>query len=80
MEQEKEEVKNEVNNERNRIIWIVVSILLVLAIGITIFLIKQNDKNYELENVTQFLYFKLYKDDKYGVIDAKRKYFSRTKV
>lgn len=64
--------KKEVKNKKQRKIWIIVPILLILATIITIFLIKQNDKNYEIETITQFSYFKLYENEKYGVIDAKR--------
>ena len=46
------------------IVFFIILIFSFIAIRIT------SDNNYEIENVTNFSYFKLYEDEKYGVIDA----------
>lgn len=45
-------------------------IILCVIIAIVIWLV-QNDKNYKLDEITSFSYFKLYQNEKYGVIDTK---------
>ena len=42
-----------------------------MVLAIIVFLININDKDYEIEEVRNFLYFKLYENNKYGVIDKK---------
>lgn len=53
-----------------RILVSVIVLVLVVAISlITYYLIKQNARKYEIENVEQYNYFVLKKNDKYGVLD-----------
>lgn len=69
-----ETTKNEerkILNKRN--IIIIISILLAIAIiasVVTIYIIE-NDKNYEIEEIKEYSYFKLYQNELYGVIDNK---------
>lgn len=68
MEKSQEQTKN-----MKMIITIVLSVLCILTItiiGIYLF-IKNTDTNYEIEEITTFSYFKLYENEKYGVIDNK---------
>lgn len=55
-------------------------IIIVLAIAVFTFWEIYTDKTYKLEEITQFSYFKLYENEKYGVIDNKRKYYNRAKI
>lgn len=53
---------------------IIVPIIVVLIILISIIIgviINSNDKTYELEKIEKYSYFKLYQNEKYGVIDNK---------
>lgn len=77
MEKDKKEVKNEAN--KKIIIPIIALIVLIVTCSI-VFLLIQNDKSYEIETVTEFSYFKLYENEKYGVIDTKRECINRAKV
>lgn len=72
--------KEEVKNKANKRITISITALIVLIISVIIFLVMQNDKNYEIEVVTEFSYFKLYENEKYGVIDTKRECINRAKI
>ena len=54
------------------ILIFVIVIGIIAAIGGIIF-IKNSDKSYKLEEVTSFDYFKLYENNKYGVIDKNGK-------
>lgn len=49
-------------------IIVVLIILIAIIIGI---IINSNNKTYELEKIEKYSYFKLYKNEKYGVIDDK---------
>lgn len=56
---------------RNIIIAIIIiAIIIVATIGVIVYK-NINDKSYELEKVQKYSYFKLYKNQKYGVIDEK---------
>lgn len=58
-------------NLKNIIIALVIIILIVAAIvGVVIF-INSSNKEYELEKIEKYSYFKLYQNEKYGVIDDK---------
>ena len=61
------------NNKKKQIsiISISISIVILMVLAIIVFLININDKDYEIEEVRNFLYFKLYENNKYGVIDKK---------
>ena len=52
-----------------KIIGIVIAFIIILIAGFNIAKIT-NDKGYEIEEVSNFSYFKLYKNEKYGVIDT----------
>lgn len=58
-------------NVKNIIIASVILILIISAIVGIIIYNKLSDKSYELENVEKYSYFKLYQNNKYGVIDDK---------
>ncbi len=77
MEKDKKEVKNKVNK---KIIIPIIVLIVLLIICAILFLLNKNDKSYEIEVVTEFSYFKLYENEKYGVIDTKRECINRTKV
>lgn len=49
-------------------IIVIVIILISIVIGV---IINSNNKTYELEKIEKYSYFKLYKNEKYGVIDDK---------
>ena len=77
MEEENEEISKEVNakvegkiNKKNKKVFLLM-LIVVVAIAIAYLIMsKKLDKNYEIEQVTQFSYFKLYENEKYGVIDT----------
>lgn len=59
------------NNKKSIIIAIIIVIIIIIAtIGVIIYK-NVNDKSYELEKIEKYSYFKLYQNEKYGVIDAK---------
>lgn len=64
MEDTKEKRKN------SKKVYILISIILIIAsiIGVTIF-VKDSEKDYKIEEVTEFSYFRIYENQKYGVID-----------
>lgn len=64
MEDTKEKRKN------SKKVYILISIILIIAsiIGIIIF-VKDSEKDYKIEEVTEFSYFRIYENQKYGVID-----------
>lgn len=72
--------KKEVENKKMKRSIIVLPIIAVIIVASFIFYKVYTDKSYEIEEITQFSYFKLYENEKYGVIDSKRKYFSRGKI
>lgn len=78
MKKDKKEVKNKAIKKRYIIVPIII-LSIIIIVGF-VFWQKQNDKSYKLETITQFSYFKLYENEKYGVIDSMRKYFSRAKI
>lgn len=78
MKKQKKEVKKE-GNKMKRIIVPIITLIIVSLICVLLFVLKQN-KSYEIEGITQFSYFKLYENEKYGVIDNKRKHISRAKI
>lgn len=68
-----EEEKNVVENKKIKksiIVLPIIVIAIIIVAGFISFRIY-TDKSYEIEEVTQFSYFKLYENEKYGVIDAK---------
>ena len=69
MEEEKNVVENKKIKKSIIVLPIIVIAIIILA-GLIFFRIY-TDKSYEIEEVTQFSYFKLYENEKYGVIDAK---------
>lgn len=74
MEHKKREVENG-KRKRNRIIIIILIstitlISIFMVIGMVLWL-KSKDKSYEVETITEFSYFKLYENEKYGVMDTK---------
>lgn len=73
MEESNKEIKEEENkiNKKYIIIPIILLCILIIVGIITTIIIKQNDKSYKIEEITTFSYFKLYENEKYGVIDAK---------
>lgn len=70
------EDKKEVEIKGNKIKYIIPIIILIISILIFMFVKDKKDKDYEIEEIAQFSYLKLYEDNKYGVIDDKRKYFN----
>ncbi len=58
-------------NTRNIIIAIIIAIIIIVSVIGVIAYKNINDKSYELEKVEKYSYFKLYKNQKYGVIDEK---------
>lgn len=52
-----------------KIILFIIVCLIILTIA-TIAINKLNDKSYKLEEVNNFSYFRLYENEKYGVIDS----------
>lgn len=69
--EEKTKVKKQ--SKKNKTIFIIAPIIIIIAIiAIFIFWKIYTDKSYEIEEVTQFSYFKLYENEKYGVIDSNR--------
>ena len=77
MEEEKVEVKE---NKKRKISFIILPIIIIVIISSFVFWRMYTDKSYKIEEITEFLYFKLYENEKYGVIDSKRKYFSRAEI
>lgn len=69
MEEEKNVVENKKIKKSIIVLPIIVIAIIILA-GLIFFRIY-TDKSYEIEEVTQFSYFKLYENEKYGVIDTK---------
>lgn len=64
------EEKNEVKNKKINKSIIVLPIIAIIIIASFIFYKIYIDKSYQIEEVTQFSYFKLYENEKYGVIDV----------
>lgn len=50
-------------------LFIIIPLLLIIVVFIVIGIITNNNLKYEIEEVSEYNYFKLYKDGKYGVID-----------
>lgn len=50
---------------------IIVVLIILTSIIIGAIIINSNNKTYELEKIDKYSYFKLYKNEKYGVIDDK---------
>lgn len=54
------------------IIIAVVTLIMIIAVIVGVIIYKDvSDKEYELEKIEKYSYFKLYQNEKYGVIDAK---------
>lgn len=67
---EKEKVVE--NGKNKKIVLILLVILILIGIMICVLIVNANNGiSYEIENVTDYSYFKLYENEKYGVIDAK---------
>ena len=72
------EAKNvEKKTKNKKIIFIIIPIIIIISICFLFWKIY-SDKTYKVEEVKEFSYFKLYENEKYGVIDAKRKCTDRT--
>ena len=67
---EKEQQKTEKSKKGLVIFLSIICILIAIIAGIY-FVIKNNNMDYELEEITTFSYFKLHENEKYGVIDTK---------
>ena len=67
---ENKEIEANTNNKKVNKLYIIIPIIVVIliAIGIAIFF-KVTDKNYKIEEISKYLYFKSYENEKYGVID-----------
>ncbi len=72
-----EEIKINKENKGNKkglkiflICTIVLIIVLAIAVAVYIIYKMQNDISYELEEVGQYKYLKLYENEKYGIIDT----------
>ena len=48
----------------------VIIVFIIILVAAFIVLKITNDKDYEIEDVVNFSYFKLYENEKYGVIDT----------
>lgn len=59
---------------------ILVIIIILAIIASFVFWKMYTDKRYQLEEIIQYSYFKLYENEKYGVIDTKRKNINRAKI
>lgn len=69
--EEKMKEKEEGKNKRTKKSMIVLPIIvIILVVGFLIWK-KYMDKSYEIETISEILYFKLYENEKYGVMDAK---------
>ena len=54
-----------------KIAIILIAIIFIIAVVATaIIIMNLKDKEYELEKIEKYSYFKLYQNEKYGVIDA----------
>ena len=66
------EEKNVVENKKIKksiIVLPIIAIAIIILAGVIFFRIY-TEKSYKIEEVTQFSYFKLYENEKYGVIDS----------
>lgn len=54
-----------------KVALLVAVIVVIIAIIVGIIIVKLSDKSYELEKIEKYSYFKLYQNEKYGVIDDK---------
>lgn len=66
--EEKENVEKK--KSKKSIIVLLIILAIVSIVGFIYYKIA-TDKSYEIEEITQFSYFKLYENEKYGVIDTK---------
>ena len=64
-------MKNNDKKEKKIVIFTGLFIAILLAILIIFINNQVNDKNYEIQKIESFSYFKLYENGKYGVIDTK---------
>lgn len=63
------EKKEEVGKNKKNII-IIISILVLIAIMVVVGIFIMNKKDYKLEEVTNFSYFRIFENNQYGVIDT----------
>lgn len=70
MEDGKRKIEKKRRNKMVIILPLITLIIIIAIAGIILWKIKEN-KSYEIEGITEFSYFKLYENEKYGVIDAK---------
>ncbi|NLC88297.1 MAG: hypothetical protein GX682_06010 [Clostridiaceae bacterium] len=70
MENDKNE-KEKRSVKKKYIIIPIIILTIIISIIVGLMFINYNDKSYDIENVTVFSYFKLYENEKYGIIDAK---------
>ena len=52
-----------------KIVGVLITVIIILVAGFTIIKIR-TEEDYEIEDVVNFSYFKLYENEKYGVIGA----------
>lgn len=64
----KEERKVEKKKRNRIIIWLLIIIIVFIIASLLCYKII-TDKSYKVEEITEFSYFKLYENEKYGVID-----------
>ena len=57
--------------ENSKKIYIILAILIIGIIALISIYILCNNKSYEIEQISEFKYFKIYENNKYGIIDDK---------
>lgn len=64
-------MEKEENKKNKKVLLVILPIIFIISsILILVFLFCNKNNSYEIEEVTNFSYFKLYENEKYGVIDA----------
>ncbi len=53
---------------------IIAVIIIAIVVSVSVYLIRKNARQYEIEEVSQYNYFVLIQDDLSGVMDRERKY------
>ncbi len=70
MEHKKRKVENGKRNKTAIVLFAIILMGVLITVGVILWL-KHIDKSYEIETITEFSYFKLLENEKYGVIDTK---------
>jgi len=68
MENEKRKIESK-KRKKSLIVLLLIAISIVLVVGYLFWKVS-TDKSYEIETITEFSYFKVYENEKYGVMDA----------